>query len=126
MNREVSQFVAAGGVRWHVQCMGSGPTLVHGTGAATHSWRDLAPLLATPFILVLPDLPGHGFSRGPGGRVLSLPGMAAALAALLERLHTAPDLVLGHSAGAAILARMCLDRRISPRVGRGWRAARVW
>jgi magnesium chelatase accessory protein len=116
-NREHSHFVAAGGVRWHVQRMGKGPILllVHGTGAATHSWRDLAPLLATHFTLVTPDLPGHGFSQGPGGQGLSLPGMSAALGALLERLETVPDLVLGHSAGAAILARMCLDGRIAPR-----------
>jgi magnesium chelatase accessory protein len=41
--------------------------------------------------------------------------MAGSLAALLEKLQTPPQLVLGHSAGAAILARMCLDAKISPR-----------
>jgi magnesium chelatase accessory protein len=34
----------------------------------------------------------------------------------MKRLDLAPDLVVGHSAGAAILARMCLDRAISPKV----------
>ncbi|MDU3043759.1 MAG: alpha/beta hydrolase, partial [Bradyrhizobium sp.] len=47
-NRAASRFVDAAGLRWHVQMMGEGPValLAHGTGAATHSWRDLAPLLA--------------------------------------------------------------------------------
>ncbi|NBQ74895.1 MAG: alpha/beta hydrolase, partial [Acetobacteraceae bacterium] len=47
-NRTASRFVEAGGLNWHVQLMGQGPCLLllHGTAAATHSWRDLAPLLA--------------------------------------------------------------------------------
>ncbi len=116
-NRRSSRFVSAGGSRWHVQQMGQGPTLllIHGTGAATHSWRDLAPLLAVDFTLVAPDLPGHGFTRTLDGGGLSLTRMAQALGALLDKLGMAPDLVLGHSAGAAILARMCVDRVIAPR-----------
>ncbi len=116
-NRAFSRFVSAGGLRWHVQRMGQGPVLllIHGTGAATHSWRDLATLLASHFTLVAPDLPGHGFTQTPSARGLSLPGMARSLEALLEELETPPDLVLGHSAGAAILARMCLDAAIAPR-----------
>jgi magnesium chelatase accessory protein len=40
--------------------------------------------------------------------------MAEALAALLQALAVAPRLAVGHSAGAAILARMSLDRQIAP------------
>lgn len=116
-NREASRFVRAGGLRWHVQVLGQGPVLllIHGTGAATHSWRDLAPLLAERFTVVAPDLPGHGFTQTPDAAGLSLPGMAERLAALLEALGVTPELALGHSAGAAILARLCLDGRIAPR-----------
>jgi magnesium chelatase accessory protein len=116
-NRASSQFVDAGGLTWHVQRMGRGPVmvLVHGTGASTHSWRGLAPLLARRFSIVAPDLPGHGFTGNPGPSGLSLPGMAAALTSLLARLGVAPEIVVGHSAGAAIAARMCLDGRIAPR-----------
>lgn len=116
-NREASRFVEVEGRRWHVQQLGQGPTLllVHGTGAATHSWRDLAPMLAEDFTVLAPDLPGHGFTEAPPTAGLSLPGMADGLSGLLDTLGVTPDLVLGHSAGAAILARMCLDRRIAPR-----------
>ncbi|MFC7333550.1 alpha/beta fold hydrolase BchO [Rhodocista pekingensis] len=116
-NREFSSFVTAAGLRWHVQRMGSGPVLllVHGTGAATHSWRDLAPLLSRWFTVVAPDLPGHGFTAAPSVSRLSLPGMARALDGLLKALGVTPSLVVGHSAGAAILARMALDGMIAPR-----------
>lgn len=96
--------------------MGNGPPLllIHGTGASTHSWRTLAPLLATRFTVIAPDLPGHGFTDCPPRQRLSLPAMAAAIAQLLEHLAMEPQVVVGHSAGAAILIRCCLDAAISP------------
>jgi magnesium chelatase accessory protein len=116
-NREHSRFPLAKGLRWHVQRLGRGPALLllHGTGAATHSWRDLAPRLAQCFEVIAPDLPGHGFTQAPPSRELSLTGMARALGELLRQLGVSPALVAGHSAGAAILARMCLDGCIRPR-----------
>ncbi|NKN33062.1 alpha/beta fold hydrolase BchO [Marichromatium bheemlicum] len=116
-NRGCSRFVTAGGIRWHVQLLGQGPVLLllHGTGAATHSWRDLAPLLAEHFTIIAPDLPGHGFTEALPYAQMSLPGMSAALGALLERLGLAPEAVVGHSAGAAIMVRACLDARLAPR-----------
>ncbi|HEY8565960.1 MAG TPA: alpha/beta fold hydrolase BchO [Beijerinckiaceae bacterium] len=116
-NREASRFVTAGGLRWHVQVMGQGPALLllHGTGAATHSWRDLAPILAERFTVCAPDLPGHGFTdAAPPGRA-TLPGLAQAVAALCAKLDVAPALAVGHSAGAAILLRMALDGLVAPR-----------
>lgn len=116
-NRDTSRFVDAGGVHWHVQQMGQGPTLLllHGTGAATHSFADLAPCLAQNFTVVAPDLPGHGFTRIEDDSSLSLPGMAAAVRALLDRLGMHPALAAGHSAGAAVLIRMTLDGMLAPR-----------
>ncbi|MCA2999206.1 MAG: alpha/beta fold hydrolase [Rhodocyclaceae bacterium] len=122
-NREASQFIVAGSdrLRWHVQTMprkqdATKPTvlLVHGTGAATHSWRGVMPLLAAKFNVIAVDLPGHGFSESPRTHGFSLPQMAASLSALLKAMSVAPQIVVGHSAGAAILARMCLDKMITP------------
>jgi magnesium chelatase accessory protein len=117
-NRNASRFVEASGIRWHVQRMGEGPPLLllHGTGAATHSWRDLLPLLAPHFDVIAPDLPGHGFTQSPPTHRLSLPGMAADMGRLLAAIGVQPEIAVGHSAGAAILARMCIDRRIAPRL----------
>lgn len=116
-NRKSSHFVHASELRWHYQRMGSGPVLLllHGTGASTHSWRDVIPVLARHFSVVAPDLPGHGFTSTPRDRKLTLPVMAHTVESLLSMLGVEPAIVVGHSAGAAIAARMCLDEKITPR-----------
>ena len=111
-NRETSRFVRAGGYEWHVQQAGSGPVclMLHGTGAATHSWRDLMPLLALHYTVVALDLPGHGFTKSVAGGKVSLDGMATSISELLEHIGLKPDLIVGHSAGVAIGARLLMDR----------------
>ncbi|MEQ1941845.1 alpha/beta fold hydrolase BchO [Mesorhizobium sp. VNQ89] len=117
-NREFSRFVSAGGISWHVQEMGDGPRLLllHGTGAATHSFRDLAPNLAKHFDLLAPDLPGHGFTDMPPSSGLSLAGMGRLVGILLAKRGFEPDIAVGHSAGAAILVEMALSGTIRPKV----------
>ena len=115
-NHAASRFVEAAGMRWHVQVMGSGPALLllHGTGAATHSWRDVMPRLAPHYTVVALDLPGHAFTQPPSKNSLSLPGMAAAVASLLRTLKVDPVRAVGHSAGAAVLVRMAVERLFAP------------
>ncbi len=116
-NHELSTFVVAGGVRWHVQQTGSGPTilLVHGTGASTHSWRDLIPLLGRHYSVLAMDLPGHGFSDQVTGSSRSIEGMSNSVNALLHELDFKPLHCVGHSAGAVIACRMAIDGHIEPR-----------
>ncbi len=116
-HHELSRFVEAGGVRWHVQRSGSGPVLllVHGTGASTHSWRDLIPILAHDYSVLAADLPGHGFSGAARGADGSIAGMAQHLGELLHALDVDPLYCVGHSAGAVILCRLALDGRLAPR-----------
>ena len=124
-NREHSRFVRAGTLEWHVQIAGPDRQdvpvllLIHGTGAATHSWRDMLPLLAQHYTVIAPDMPGHGFTRGRMAGGQSLPGMAKALAELLGKLgYGAPSVIVGHSAGAAIGIRLAIDLAIdAPIVG---------
>jgi len=120
-NRTASRFILAGGLRWHVQVMGPADAarrpvilLLHGMGASTHSWRDLAPILAERFIVVAPDLPGHGFTGHPAPTLMTSEGMARAVAALLKALDVHPAMVVGHSAGAAVGARLLLLHLIAP------------
>jgi magnesium chelatase accessory protein len=122
-HRQASRFVQAAGLQWHIQQFAvSSPTesspaplalLIHGTGSSTHSWRGLIPLLQTRYAVLAVDLPGHGFTDMPLGDTvphqLSLPGMAQALQSLLNALGAKPEVLIGHSAGAAIAVRMCLD-----------------
>ena len=119
-NRDASRFVTAAGLRWHIQQFGPDPRvaplvlLLHGTGSSTHSWRDVAPLLASRYAVLALDLPGHAFTTMPRAADQSLPGIARHVAALLVSLRLSPAIVVGHSAGAAIAARMLLDQTIAP------------
>lgn len=105
-HRSVSRFVTAAGIGWHVQEMGPAEAplllLLHGTGASSHSWRHLLPLLSAAYRVVVPDLPCHGFSRPQGWPDLSLAGMTAAIQSLITALGIVPAAIIGHSAGAAI------------------------
>ena len=120
-HRAASRFVQSSGLTWHVQHWPNNApvvVLIHGTGASSHSWRDLVPLLLPHCALVVMDLPGHAFTGmpagGPASSTFSLPGMARAMGKLFGSLGIAPALVVGHSAGAAIAVRMCLDGIITP------------
>lgn len=117
-HRAHSRSLAAGGLDWHVQRMGSGPTLLllHGSGASAHSWAELIPTLARHANVVAPDLPGHGWTLGARLADLSLPQVALALQKLLDALGLPPPaLVVGHSAGAALALRWALSQETDGR-----------
>lgn len=125
-HREASHFVKADGLCWHVQRFAreaasatpGGPAplalLLHGTGASAHSWHPMLPYLRPHFDLLLLDLPGHAFTGMMSDWQASLPGMAQAVTALLDAMALRPTVLIGHSAGAALGARMCLDGRVAP------------
>lgn len=110
-----SRLVDAAGLRWHVQAWPrpagamQDVLLLHGTGASTHSWRDVAPRLAERLGVWSLDLPGHAFSAPAPDGLDSLPGMATGIRALLQALGAEPAWIVGHSAGAAIAVQMALD-----------------
>ncbi len=106
--RAASRIVRARPHDWHVQVAGDGPTvlLLHGAGGATQSFRHLFPLLAADHRVVAVDLPGQGFSTLHSRRRAGLDPMAQDLDTLLEQEGWRPDLILGHSAGAALALRL--------------------
>jgi magnesium chelatase accessory protein len=115
-HHQASRFVEVDGILFHVQIMGEGPDvlLIHGTGASTHSWRDVMPLLAANHRVIAPDLPGHGFTQTPANDGLSLPGMASRLTNLMTAVDAVPKAVIGHSAGAAIAITMAGADMLQP------------
>lgn len=112
-HREASEFVPQGSATWHIQRFRTGGRrrilLLHGTGASVHSWRGLAPLLAQDFEILAPDLPRHAFTTGHRPDETSLPGMARSVAKLIDEMRFTPDLIIGHSAGAALALQLALD-----------------
>lgn len=81
--------------------------LVHGTPGSAASWADY--LLSPPpgMEVVALDRPGFGRS-GPAGAVPGLVEQAAAVLALLPTVGR-PVILLGHSLGGAIVARVAAD-----------------
>lgn len=115
-NRDASRIVRCAPHRWHVQQLGAGPDalLLHGAGASAHSWAPIVEHLKAQNRLFVPDLPGLGFTQSPKGRA-RLPQVAKDLAALLTDQDIQPELVIGHSAGAAIALEMVRLKLIAPR-----------
>jgi magnesium chelatase accessory protein len=120
-NSDHSEFIQTQHIKWHVQRWGTSSKkkttilLLHGTGASTHSWRDLAPLLAKQYKVISLDLPGHAFTSKPARRWMTLDGMATSIAELLKVCDAQPDYIVGHSAGAAIAIKMALLNLASPK-----------
>lgn len=112
-HRGSSEFVQQGHATWHIQRFGKSGAprilLLHGTGGSVHSWRGLAPILAKDFELFAPDLPRHAFTRGHAPGETSLVGMARAVRDLLAHTGFEPDMIVGHSAGAALALQGALD-----------------
>lgn len=107
-NHEVSQFIEIDKMRWHVQKAGAGPSvlLLHGTGATTHSFRDIFKDFSKDFTVMALDLPGHGFSSRLNGGRPTLERVSTGIAKLLEHEKFSPDMIVGHSAGAAIAVEL--------------------
>lgn len=120
-----SQFINSSDILWHVQRYGAGPKmlLLHGTGASSHTWAPLASLLEGRFDILAPDLPGQGFTQLASSQHCSLNGMSRALGVLLAELSFAPDIIVGHSAGAAVAASLCLRGACNPAAVIGINAA---
>lgn len=96
--------------------------LLHGTGASTHTWRDmLEPLSQWADVLAL-DLPGHAFTglsvnrRAVSEEPLSVSSMSGVIAGLLKQLAFEPDALVGHSAGAAVAAQLVASKALQPKI----------
>ena len=104
-NREKSKFIGVDNYAWHIQKFGAGSTrllLIHGTGASSHSWFPLTETLKLEFEILSLDLPGHGFTRALKRQKKQLNIIVDQMNSLLKEIDFYPDLILGHSAGAAI------------------------
>jgi pimeloyl-ACP methyl ester carboxylesterase len=86
--------------------------LVHGAGGSHLHWP--AELRRLPgHTVIVPDLPGHGRSPGPGCDTID--GYAAAVVDLLDRLAIRRLVVGGHSMGGAVALSLALahPRRVA-------------
>lgn len=92
---------------------GSPLLLLHGFPQSHVMWHRVAPNLAERHTLVIPDLPGYGWSAAPEGGPEHFPyskrTMAAAMVEVMENLGFAHFALMGHDRGARAAYRLGLD-----------------
>jgi haloacetate dehalogenase len=94
---------------------GSGPPLMllHGYAESNVMWHKVAPDLARHFTLVIPDLPGYGWSDAPEADKAHAPytkrAMAAAMVDVMEKLGHVRFALAGHDRGGRVAYRLALD-----------------
>lgn len=94
---------------------GSGPPLLllHGYAETNVMWHKVAPELASHFTLVIPDLPGYGWSAVPKAGADHSPydkrSMAKAMIEVMEALGHARFALAGHDRGGRVAYRLALD-----------------
>jgi pimeloyl-ACP methyl ester carboxylesterase len=95
---------------------GTGPplALVHSAGLSHREWEPLVEELGDRYRLVLPDLPLHGDSEDRPRHPYSPEWLAEVLAGFLRDTCGPRPLVGGHEAGALLLLRAVLHRRLTP------------
>ena len=112
-----SQFVDVPGGPLHVRISGTGEDLLllHGAGASGHSFDGVAQTLQRHYRLIIPDLPGQGFSSLLAPEKVGLPEFANYLISLMEKLDASPRWIIGHSAGAALATQLALQTIAPPK-----------
>ena len=103
---------------------GKGPPLllIHGYPESHVMWHRAAPQLAEKFTLVIPDLPGYGWSAAPESNLTAAKtdeerlrspyvkrNMAKALVDVMEALGHVRFNVAGHDRGGRVAYRLALD-----------------
>jgi pimeloyl-ACP methyl ester carboxylesterase len=99
------------GMEMYYETMGSGEPLllVHGWSGNADYFEPLLDELAAEYLLIIPELRGHGRSTNPGG-TFTTKLAAADVSALLDHLGVKEVRALGASAGALILLHMAVEQ----------------
>jgi pimeloyl-ACP methyl ester carboxylesterase len=114
LNRLPRAFVEIDGQGIHVVHSVAGPdapTLLLAHGWPDSFWRYLKviPLLAADFNLVVPDMPGYGYSDAPAGDPLDARQVAALWAELMTTLGYEKFFVAGGDIGSGVAGFLALD-----------------
>jgi haloacetate dehalogenase len=94
---------------------GKGPPLLllHGYTQTHVMWHRVAPVLGERFSLVIPDLPGYGWSTAPAADATHAPldkrSMARAMVEIMAACGAARFRLAGHDRGGRVAYRLALD-----------------
>jgi len=90
---------------------GTGPAVVllHGVGGNHTVWNDVIPSLSKEFLVLAPDLRGHGRSRSPAGSHYTFSELSGDILHLLDEKGLATAHFVGLSGGALLALRITLE-----------------
>jgi haloacetate dehalogenase len=114
-----TKYIKTDGATIFAQIGGTGPPLLllHGFPETHLMWRELAPLLAQHFTVVMADLRGYGHSNCPPSTKDHSPyskrAMGNDMVEIMHRLGFPHFSVVGHDRGARVAYRMALDHPAS-------------
>jgi pimeloyl-ACP methyl ester carboxylesterase len=107
------EFVALdNGLTLRVQDTGKGePTLllIHGFAAWGYTWNGNAPELSKYRRVIVPDLPGFGFSDKPADAEYSYPLFASSMLQLMDKKGVRRATLIGNSMGGGVAIRFAAD-----------------
>src|SRR5262245_24509776 len=110
-----SHWIATAAGRVFARSGGNGPPLLllHGYPQTNVMWHRVASALAARFSLIIPDLPGYGWSDAPSSDAAHTPytkrAMAAAMIEAMETLGHVRFRLAGHDRGGRVAYRLALD-----------------
>ena len=114
--REIANHIAeliscTSGNDWHLVFDGPADAepvvMIHGLNASIQHWFYQRIALRENYRLILLDLPGHG--RSPIYKNLSIDVLAADLKEILDITGTIKPVLYGHSIGAMIIMKFCIN-----------------
>jgi haloacetate dehalogenase len=110
-----SEWIATSRGRIFARVGGDGPPLMllHGYPQTHVMWHRVAPVLSKSFKLVIPDLPGYGWSDVPKTDADHTPftkrAMAQSMIEVMDKLGHAQFALAGHDRGGRVTYRLALD-----------------
>ena len=104
-----TSYVNGEGLHYRLHGGGEAVLLIHGLGCSGADWAFQVAALEGQFRVIVPDLPGCGYSPPPRGPY-TIAGFACALWALLDELDVSQVNIVGFSMGGAVALEMALQR----------------
>ncbi|PYH80528.1 soluble epoxide hydrolase [Aspergillus uvarum CBS 121591] len=91
---------------------GSAPVilLLHGFPSSSHQYRNLIPILAPKYRVIVPDLPGFGFTEVPEGFEYTFDALAAVISEFLDLLAIRQYSIYIFDYGAPVGLRLALQQ----------------
>lgn len=107
LQAQETNYIETNGVKIYYETHGTGEPLllIHGGGLSHLAWSLWIEDLSDDYMLIIPDLRGHGRSTNPSG-IISKKSHAIDMMGLMDSLGIGRFKAMGHSAGALTLIHM--------------------